>query len=51
MLRASICLRVEVLTVPVLTAAGFDAYSVLAQLLAPMTMNKKTRAFANTDAI
>jgi hypothetical protein len=49
-LSVSICLRVEVRTVPVL-AAVFGAYTMLEQPPRPETMSAKKQAFAKTDAI
>jgi hypothetical protein len=49
-LNASICLRVEVRTVPVVTAV-FGAYTILEQPPRPATMSAKKQAFTKTDAI
>src|SRR5271169_6150149 len=49
-LRVSICSRVEVRIVPVLTAV-FGAYAVLEQPPRPATMSAKKQAFAKTDAV
>jgi hypothetical protein len=49
-LSVSICLRVEVRTVPVFTAV-FGAYATLEQPQRPATMSAKKQALAKTDAI
>src|SRR6476620_12676396 len=49
-LSASICLTVELRTVPVLTAA-FGAYTMLEQPLRPATTRVKKQAFAKTHEI
>jgi hypothetical protein len=49
MLSVSICCRVEVRTVPVLTAV-FGAYTMLEQPLRPATMSATKQVFAKTDA-
>src|SRR6516225_1013489 len=47
---ASICLMVELRTVPVLTA-GFGAYTMLEQSLRPATTRVRKQAFAKTRGI
>src|ERR1700751_3514813 len=49
-LSVSICLTVELRTVPVLTAA-FGAYTMLEQSLRPATTRVKKQAFAKTHGI
>jgi hypothetical protein len=50
MLRFSICLKVAVRTLPVLTVV-FGAYTVLAQPPSAATITAKTQALAKTNAI